>query len=181
MTEAEILQRMNGWTGSVERRALERMLAYVRTGQSSSPVYAQSMPVQRASVQSSGSPRISGSDRFTYWTQKAMECARGTSYFSYVQAISLIQESDDYNTFVAGWCDIPSKVVTVCPRMWKHQSTKRYAVFLIHEGAHAVHGADEPTAVGIENQARRELGFWFMESETSNHNDLWRQELARRG
>jgi hypothetical protein len=180
VTEAEILQRMNGWTGSVERRALERMLASVRTGQSSSPVYAPSMPVQHAAVQSSGSPRISGSDSFTHWTRAAIDCAKGTSCFNYIQAISLIQENHDNNGIVAGWCDLSTKTVSVCPRTWR-ASTKRYAVFLIHEGAHAVHGTDELTAVRIENKARSELGFWSMASETSNHNDIWQKELARRG
>lgn len=166
MTEAEIRARLRAWIGAAERRHLTKMLAQVQGA-------------TQGSVPQAG-PAISGSDSFVYWTQKAMETAGRTSLSGYVAAITRIQESTDDNTFVGGWCDCASRVVTVCPRVWK-ASTKRYAVFLIHEGAHAKHGPDEATAVRIENQARRELGFWFMESEGSRHNALWQQELKRRG
>jgi hypothetical protein len=169
VTEAEIRRKLGSWIGTAERQALQRLLAQVQ---------GTSAPAQ-AKASGHHGIQITGSDSFIYWTQCAIDVARGTSLFSYVQAIQRIQESTDSNNFVGGWCHIASKTVTVCPRV-SGASTKRYAVFLIHEGSHVVNGADEPTAIRIENKARRELGFWFMEGESTQHNELWRQDRDSR-
>ena len=203
MTEAEILQRLKpgSWIGKPERQALEKMLAQTRAAspvrsngeciayaQNASPEATQRSEVDRGEVY--GHISIIGSSAFVRASRAALDELRKTASWRWVSHLRCLrQEEDTISTHknIAGYCDRGSKTFVVYPLAWSRRA-KDYAALILHEAAHAAHEPtgdtteDERIAMRIENQGRREMGFWFTFQPENNptHHIQWEKDWNRK-
>jgi len=180
MTEAEILNRLQpgSWVGKVERRALEGMLAQIRSRSPGAaavqPQYLEPPAPSQPSGEHYDHIAISGSPAFTRATRKALDLLRQTPSWAWAKHLRGIRESPKDDGSIAGY--VSGGVFTVMRNAWSAGS-KIYASLIVHEGTHAARGH----AIGIEEekiayrnqvQALRELGAsWWTISTYQGHAD----------